>query len=101
MCILSVYHKYVPSLYATNDLFDVTNDLFVSILKIQLAVHIPNSALPKSLGGQLEVDHHLWLAKCNSILDSTDLWGISAEESFRVNYFLKRLVNNESTQTNF
>ncbi|CAG7835280.1 unnamed protein product [Allacma fusca] len=48
----------------------------------QLGVHIPNSSLPRSLGGQLEVNHALWLDHCHRVLSTTDLWG-GYDESHR------------------
>ncbi|OXA62769.1 tyrosine-protein phosphatase non-receptor type 9 isoform X2 [Folsomia candida] len=53
----------------------------------QLGAHIPNNALPRTLGGQLDSNHSAWLAQCHQILSSTDLWGSFTDDTIPFDQF--------------
>lgn len=53
-------------------------------LNFQLAVHIPNHSLPRSLGGQLQVNHIAWLDRCRDILSSSEVWSVLTDEPVQV-----------------
>ncbi|ODN03539.1 Tyrosine-protein phosphatase non-receptor type 9 [Orchesella cincta] len=62
----------------------------------QLAVHIPNHSLPRSLGGQLQVNHIAWLDRCRDILSSSDIWSIITDEPVQVQSKSVRVSKNVS-----
>lgn len=59
----------------------------VIFLYFQLGAHIPNNALPRTLGGQLDSNHSAWLAQCHQILSSTDLWGSFTDDTIPFDQF--------------
>ncbi|CAG2106473.1 unnamed protein product [Medioppia subpectinata] len=53
----------------------------------QLGIHIPANALPRELGGQLEVNHMTWLSRClqSQSSDINELCSLTSSKSFSLN----------------